>query len=511
MADIRVSRRVINTFSELRNIRQLPIINFHPAYASLLVDFSPNEFNFEVHLPLLENVLQQIDFEKVSEGKTVEIPVVYGGEHGPDLAETAAMSGLSESEVVALHTSSPYFVAFLGFSPGFPYLLGLDPRLAVSRKPVPRTIVPRGSVAIGGNQTGLYPTVTPGGWQIIGRTPISVFENEDFEKPIFQPGDQIQFKKISEFRNSPAGKSELVQEADDANRTGVVSGGFTDLRARKGPLFGRTHLGISPGGPADPVAHQLANRLVGNIKTAGTLEWSYGEFQIQFVRDSWISLTGAFCPAYLDNLEISFWSSIPVAAGQVLSIRSSQRNLFSYLSIHGGTVGPADNVLYHEHSEAQTPRPLHVAGAFIKKYYSSELKNLAVLRGPQISWFSDKAVDRFQIGSYFVGDETGRSGVRLVAEANLERQADYVDRELLSEGIVNGSVQVNPAGQPMLLYCEQQTTGGYPKIATVISADIYKIGQLRRGDDIRFAWVDFDIAINRYRELQRDLGEAIEY
>ncbi|MBL5897688.1 5-oxoprolinase subunit PxpB [Lelliottia amnigena] len=127
------------------------------------------------------------------ESRFIEIPVVYGGAGGPDLGEVARHAGLSEKQVVELHSSIDYVVWFLGFQPGFPYLGGLPERLATPRRAEPRLQVPAGSVGIGGAQTGIYPLVSPGGWQLIGHTPLPLFDSKRDEPVLLRPGDTVRF------------------------------------------------------------------------------------------------------------------------------------------------------------------------------------------------------------------------------------------------------------------------------------------------------------------------------
>ncbi|MEE9685669.1 5-oxoprolinase subunit PxpB [Lelliottia amnigena] len=127
------------------------------------------------------------------ESRFIEIPVVYGGAGGPDLGEVARHAGLSEKQVVELHSSIEYVVWFLGFQPGFPYLGGLPEQLATPRRAEPRLQVPAGSVGIGGAQTGIYPLVSPGGWQLIGHTPLPLFDSKRDEPVLLRPGDTVRF------------------------------------------------------------------------------------------------------------------------------------------------------------------------------------------------------------------------------------------------------------------------------------------------------------------------------
>ena len=125
--------------------------------------------------------------------RQIEIPVIYGGDSGPDLPEVARLSGLTEKQVVELHASVNYVVWFLGFQPGFPYLGGLPEPLHMPRRAEPRLKVPAGSLGIGGAQTGLYPLATPGGWQLIGRTPLALFSPNRDDPILLRPGDTVRF------------------------------------------------------------------------------------------------------------------------------------------------------------------------------------------------------------------------------------------------------------------------------------------------------------------------------
>jgi KipI family sensor histidine kinase inhibitor len=127
------------------------------------------------------------------EGRRIEIPVAYGGEYGPDLADVAAHTGLTPAEVVRRHSAGDYVVYLLGFLPGFAFMGGLAPELATPRRAEPRTAVPASSIGIGGEQTGIYPVVSPGGWQLIGRTPLSLFDPTAESPTLLRPGDRVRF------------------------------------------------------------------------------------------------------------------------------------------------------------------------------------------------------------------------------------------------------------------------------------------------------------------------------
>jgi inhibitor of KinA len=152
----------------------------------------------------IREIAQAIDEVEEREGTLIDVPVCYGGEFGPDLAEVARFGDRSEEDVVAIHSSVTYRVYLIGFVPGFAYLAEVDRRIAAPRRPSPRAAVPPGSVAIAGGQTGIYPSATPGGWNIIGRTPITPYDPARPEPFLFKPGDRVRFFSITaaEFQNA---------------------------------------------------------------------------------------------------------------------------------------------------------------------------------------------------------------------------------------------------------------------------------------------------------------------
>jgi inhibitor of KinA len=182
-------RRLLCTFQE----RPRGILNLHPAFASVLIDFDPRRRTQDEIAALVRDRLAVPPSPSADDTRLIEIPVCYGGELGPDLAGVAEHAGLTAEQVVDLHASASYLVYFLGFSPGFPYLGGLPAKLATPRLPAPRKRVPAGSVAIGGNQTGVYPMESPGGWRIIGRTPVRLFDLEAAPPALLRAGDTVRF------------------------------------------------------------------------------------------------------------------------------------------------------------------------------------------------------------------------------------------------------------------------------------------------------------------------------
>lgn len=183
-----------------------------PAYASVLLVFDPRTTRFREVEELVERTLKQIDNAPEPAPREIIIPVSYGDRNGPDLEDVCRMNGLAPEEVIRIHTSGSYRVCFLGFSPGFPYMDGLDPAIATPRLSTPRTHVPAGSVAIGGTQTGIYPLDSPGGWRIIGRTAVRLFDPERSPATLLGIGDVVRFRAVAPV-GDPRGSSGLERSA----------------------------------------------------------------------------------------------------------------------------------------------------------------------------------------------------------------------------------------------------------------------------------------------------------
>lgn len=167
-------------------------IDIVPGMNNLTAIFDPQQQHPQAMLETLQALADNTD-PLLFQAREIQIPVVYGGEFGPDLDVVAQHAQLSPTEVVALHSSASYLVYFLGFQPGFAYLGGLSPTLATPRRSDPRLQVPAGSVGIGGSQTGIYPAASPGGWQLIGRTTLPLFHPLHTPPTLLQPGDLVRF------------------------------------------------------------------------------------------------------------------------------------------------------------------------------------------------------------------------------------------------------------------------------------------------------------------------------
>jgi KipI family sensor histidine kinase inhibitor len=172
------------------------VVDLVPGYRSLMVTFDPLTLDRKALQSTIVECWDRKDQMTLPENRELEIPVVYGGDHGPDLDWVAAHLHLSVATVVALHSATNYRVYMIGFTPGYPYMGELPAALKTPRRETPRTHVPRGSVGIAQRQTGIYPVASPGGWQIIGWTPVNLFDAEADPPSRLQIGDRVRFKPV---------------------------------------------------------------------------------------------------------------------------------------------------------------------------------------------------------------------------------------------------------------------------------------------------------------------------
>ncbi|WP_306302869.1 5-oxoprolinase subunit PxpB [Alicyclobacillus shizuokensis] len=356
-----------------------------PAFAAVAVYYDPSRTDFErVSRWILER-MRASSTDAGLQSREVEIPVCYGGALGPDLADVAAHTGLSEEEVVRLHGEGGYRVYMIGFAPGFPYLGGLPARLATPRLAEPRTQIPAGSVGIAGQQTGVYPLATPGGWRIIGRTPVPLFRPEEDPPSLLAPGDTVRFRAISreeydrlaaesahrpgeEGPRAEAGGTEAQEasrdaapppaawqeggQSDDAAlrpgiRAGAEPGGRLEV-LQPGLLttvqdlgrHGYQKYGVSVSGAMDTFALRVANLLVGNPEGAPALEMTVRGPKLRFTEDTLVALAGFGMTPHVAGREVPTWRPVLVRGGQVLEFEPNPRGCRMYLAALGGIAVP---------------------------------------------------------------------------------------------------------------------------------------------------------------------------
>ena len=197
--DPKINRHIRQTIERIKELQLDGIIELVPTYCALLVEYDAMLYSYSDICNIIEPTLEEDMTDTRNELVTVvEVPTVYGGEFGPDLSFVATHNHLSEDEVVSIHSGTDYLVYMLGFIPGFTYLGGMDPRIATPRLSSPRTLIPAGSVGIAGAQTGTYPSDSPGGWQIIGRTPVTMYDISKEQAALLSAGDYVRYVPIDE-------------------------------------------------------------------------------------------------------------------------------------------------------------------------------------------------------------------------------------------------------------------------------------------------------------------------
>ena len=497
------------------------VVNLHPAYASVLVSYDPRRVRPEEVRDAVAATLAAAGDAPLPDSRLVEIPVCYGGDFGPDLAEVAAACGLDREEVVREHSAAEYVVYFLGFSPGFPYLGGMAPRIAAPRRGTPRKRVAAGSVAIGGSQTGVYPLASPGGWQLIGRTPLMLFDPDAVPPAVLGLGDRVRFVPISEEQFGGAAQpgtcdGTVAGAFDPVPRIRVVEPGFqTTLQDLGRP--GHAHLGVSPSGAADPLSLRIGNWLVGNPEGTAALEMTLTGGTFAFSAPALIAVVGADFEPVIDGFPVPRWAAIEVRQGQTLTCGPTRSGARCYLAVRGGLVAApvlgsisthlttglgglqgralrrGDTLAVGAALADPVPErrfPREVAGGLLRR------EVLRVTRGAQWDWFGDGPLAAMLASAYVVSEDSSRMGLRLRGTP----LAAQGQGSMLTEGVSLGALQVPPDGNPILSFVEHQTTGGYPQVACVIAADLHRVGQLRPRDEVRFEEVSLDAAAVILRE-----------
>lgn len=485
-----------------------------PAARTLLLHYRPAALS----APKLAGRLRQLHHAAggrahggLAAGRRVEIPVRYEGE---DLEEVAALLGLSPAEVVERHTGSEYQAAFAGFAPGFVYLTGADPGFQVPRRQSPRTRVPAGSVALAGDFSAVYPSDSPGGWQLIGVTPCRMWDLQRAEPALVQPGFRVRFRDLAKAQATvslpaavPAQPPATRPESPDQIQ--FLSTGLQTLVQDLGRL-GKTALGVSGSGALDRQAMREANRAVGNPSDAPVLENLLGDLRLRCRGQAVVAVTGADVPLQLTTAagRVLQWpcaEPLALEQGDTLTLGSPRAGLRSYLAVRGGwqvppvlgscatdtlaRLGPeplragdvlgcgdaiAAQRLQAVQPGAAAPRPLPKVG---------EVVALDVSFGPRTPWFTADAVALLLSQEWEVTSQSSRVGIRLAGAQPLTRS---IPSELPSEGTVLGAIQVPASGQPVLFLADHPLTGGYPVIAVVASHHLDLAAQIPPGARLRF-------------------------
>ncbi len=473
-----------------------------PGASTVMIKFDSVLTNASV----LRALVTSLDFgsRKKRAGKVFDIPVAYGGE---DLHEVAEYLGWSVDEVIRRHSGATYTVAFTGFAPGFAYMTCEDLSLDVPRRKSPRVRIPAGSVALAGRFSGVYPSDSPGGWQLIGLTTVRMWDLHRERAALLAPGDSVRFRDVRKGPVVPVVSASSELQVMTERKTG-----FVVTRADRPPLFqdlgrtGRADQGVSESGALDRAALRDANAYVGNAEDAAAIEVTYGGFAFTVDRPATVAITGAPCPLTIKSAEGSsqeapFAKPFALDAGDELSLAIPTRGVRSYVALRGGfdlepvlgsasfdtlaKIGPSPIVqgdilvpARRQTSSVQLDRAVPDALPS-----ASDIVTLDVELGPRTDWFSASGVSSFFEQLWTVTAESSRVGIRLSAPTPLER---CNHAELPSEATSIGAIQVPHNGQPVMFLADHPLTGGYPVIAVVAKHHLNLLGQIPIGARIRF-------------------------
>ena len=519
--DPSVNARAIAIAAAVAAEQQAGVRDVIPTYRSVAVHFDPLVADVDALRASLRRAASSAPV--VKDGALVDVPVAYGGEHGPDLDEVASFAKLSRAAVVDRHCAAEYRVFMLGFLPGFAYMGSVDDAIAVPRKATPRTRIPAGSVGIAGRQTGIYPQQSPGGWQVIGRTGLQVFDPRRAPVSLFAPGDRVRFVAVTGIGDQGSGiKNTGAHDPataafdprspipDPSRRVTVLDPGLFTTIQDPG-RWGYQDRGVPVAGAMDRRSCRLANALVGNPPGAAVLEATLFGPELRIEQPARVAIAGADLSASIDGAPVAVDSMHACGAGSVLRFGDRRRGTRAYIAFDGGIDVPlvlgsrathvvsglggidgraqkaGDRLPLGEpiHAGRRSPRlsPLRIEGG----------ARLRIMRGPQDDYFDQSAFDLLQRTRFTVSPQSDRMGYRLripdPGSPSAPLGASRIpgrEGSMISDATFIGGVQIPPSGEPILLMADRQTTGGYPQIATVITADLPLAGQLAPGD-----WIEF--------------------
>jgi KipI family sensor histidine kinase inhibitor len=461
-------------------------------------------------------------------GRFLTIPCTFDG---PDLPEVAAVVGLDPGAVVAELTARPLTAAVVGFSPGFAYLDGLPEALAaVPRRARPRPRVPAGAVALANGHAAVYPTASPGGWQLVGRTDATLLSPDRPPYAVLAPGDRVQLTVADTAVDGAREPSAVPAWTPPAGACATFEVVAPGLRAvvQDGGRRGVAAVGVPSAGPADPVSFTLANRLVGNAPSSGTLELTGGGTRLRCRARCHVAVVGAAPELRVDGAAVPSAQVLPLESGQVLEVGPLRRGCRTYLAVAGGILGPevfgssasdelsglgagplgAGRLLWA--GPWAPPLGDHLGPGAASEMEAGAVVELRVVPGPHPEWFEPGSFERLVDTVFDVEGDSNRVGIRLrVSHGASVAPRSQPGGELDSQGVVTGAVQVPPGGDPVILMPDHATLGGYPVLAVVATVDHGLLGQCAPGTRVRLVPVAHQEADVAWRARRRALAAAV--
>ena len=425
-----------------------------------------------------------------AEPRDITVDVIYDGE---DLDSLASSLSMTREALIDWHTTTVWTAAFGGFAPGFTYCVPEDATRAldVPRHPTPRPAVPDRSVALAGDFSAVYPRTSPGGWQLIGSTTQPFWDAANESPALLSPGDRVHYRAVTERvevatstrKNVVSGPRRPVLRVDDPGLQVLVEDagrhGFGDL-------------GVTDSGAADRGSAQAANEALGNRRDAAVLE-NIGGLTLTALVETVVVVTGAVATVSVDGTAKDRGVPLLLGAGSELTVGSATEGLRSYVGVRGGVV--AESVLGSASTDLLSglgPAPLEPGDTVYAGPARGSVRRvdapvrtdgvLRVVPGPRDDWFAE-GVEALTGATWAVSATSNRVGLRLTGEDPVTRDHEG---ELPSEGMIAGSVQVPPNGEPVVFLRDHAVTGGYPVIATVIPEDLDAAAQLAPGAQVTF-------------------------
>ncbi len=544
------SKRVYAALDRLEDAFHEVVLSWVPAYATLLGRINPRKHRatqiakrIESYLNLPANeekALDEMDGPSAHNHAIVEIPVCYGDEYGPDLDEVATGLSMAPSSVVSLHSGTLYRVAMMGFMPGFAYLTGMPDSIAFPRRSIPRVRVPAGSVGIGGMQTGVYPLTSPGGWQVIGRTPKRLFRPSESDSTVLHTGDYVRFVPISpaEFREQECREEDLGDNHNHGKPIRIQTAGTArTIRIEKPGLFttiqdlgrgGHEQVGVSKAGAMDFFAASVANLLIGNPANAAVLECTLVGPHLRFHCDAMVAVTGANLLPHVNGRPMPMWQSVRVTKGSELVFAGYHSGVRAYIAIEGGVDVPevmgsratdvgagiggllgrilaqGDELALSNSASVAPIRAGRMLHPSLRPTYDKAV-TVSFMTSCAPSALPSSLVSSFAKSAHRVLPQSDRKGIRFEGWSLIEGPATD-GKSVVSEPVLMGTIQCPEGGSPVVLMADAQTVGGYPTLGTVATVDLPRLAQAAPGSVVHFERTTEEEALSRllaaYRVLE---------